>query len=303
MIMKELPLVTIVTPSYNQGRFIEETILSVLNQDYSNIEYIVIDGGSTDQTLDILRKYDGRLTWFSEKDKGQTDAINKGLRLAKGEILAYLNSDDTYLPGAISRAVRYLTSENPDSSFVYGEGYHITAEGKIIGRYPTESFDFQHLAETCYICQPTTFWKRGVMETIGLFDDSLHYALDYDYWIRIAKQYGTLGHINDYLANSRFYRETKTLSKRVEAHAESLNVIRNHYGTGNVPSTWIYAYAHMYMDRLISRDTKAKNGLFIMGMTMMTVLKFLQYNHAIPLSEFKRWKEWYLDSLFHYRKS
>ena len=99
--MQEPPLVTIVTPSYNQGRFIEETILSVLNQDYPSIEYIVMDGGSTDQTLDILRKYTGRLTWYSEKDKGQSDAINKGLRLAKGEILAYLNSDDTYLPGAI----------------------------------------------------------------------------------------------------------------------------------------------------------------------------------------------------------
>ena len=120
MITQELPLVTIVTPSYNQGRFIEETILSVLNQDYPNIEYIVMDGGSTDQTLEILRKYEERVTWFSEKDKGQTDAINKGLRLAKGEILAYLNSDDTYLPGAVTRAVRYLTSENQDSCVYRG---------------------------------------------------------------------------------------------------------------------------------------------------------------------------------------
>ena len=193
--MQEPPLVTIVTPSYNQGRFIEETILSVLNQDYPRIEYIIMDGGSTDQTLDILRKYTGRLTWHSEKDNGQSDAINKGLRLAKGEILAYLNSDDTYLPGAITRAVRYLTAKNPDSPLVYGEGYHITAEGTIIERYPTEPFDFQHLAETCFICQPTTFWKRDVMETIGLFDENLHYAMDYDYWIRVAKHYGTLGYL------------------------------------------------------------------------------------------------------------
>jgi glycosyltransferase involved in cell wall biosynthesis len=301
--MQDFPLVTIVTPSYNQGRFIEETILSVLNQDYPNIEYIVIDGGSTDNTYNILKKYSGRITWFSEKDKGQTDAINKGLRLAKGEILAYLNSDDTYLPGAVTRAVQYLTSENPDSPFVYGEGYHITAEGTIIERYPTEPFDFRHLAETCFICQPTTFWKRDVIEKIGLFDEDLHYAMDYDYWIRIAKYYGTLGYISDYLANSRFYQETKTMSKRLEAHAEILNVIRKHYGKGNIPSTWIYAYAHMYMDRLVSRDTKPKNALFILGMTTMTALKFLQYNRAIPFSEFKRWKEWYVDSLFHYGES
>jgi hypothetical protein len=141
------------------------------------------------------------------------------------------------------------------------------------------------------------------METIGLFDESLHYAMDYDYWIRIAKQYGTLGYINENLANSRFYQETKTMSKRLEAHAEILNVIRNHYGRGNIPSTWIYAYAHIFMDRHISRDTKAKTAFFILGMTTMTILKFLQYNHAIPFSEFERWKKWYVDSLFHYCKS
>lgn len=299
--MQELPLVSIVTPSYNQGRFIEETILSVINQDYPNIEYIVMDGGSTDQTLEILKKYDGRLTWFSEKDKGQTDAINKGLRLAKGEILAYLNSDDTYLPGAVSRAVHYLTAENPDSSFVYGEGYHITAEGKIIERYPTESYDFRRLAETCYICQPATFWKRGVIETIGLFDDGLYYAMDYDYWIRIAKQYGTLGHINDYLANSRIYPETKTKSKPFEIHAEILNLIRKHYGKGNIPLNWIYAYAHYYMDRLVSGQTRPNNVFFMLGTTLISALKCLEYNHTIPLSDFKRWKEWYVDNLFHSR--
>jgi glycosyltransferase involved in cell wall biosynthesis len=300
MIMQKLPLVTIVTPSYNQGRFIEETILSVLHQDYPHIEYIIMDGGSTDQTLDILLKYSNRLAWYSEEDNGQTHAINKGLRLAKGEILAYLNSDDTYLPGAITRAVRYLTVENPDLPLVYGEGYHISAEGSIIERYPTEPFDFRHLAETCFICQPTTFWKRDVIEKVGLLDENLHYAMDYDYWIRIAKHYGTLGYLNEYLANSRFYQETKTMSKRFEVHKEILHVVRNHYGKGNIPSTWIYAYAKYYMDRFFSRQTRPENLVFMGGMTMIAAIKFLQYNHSIPLSEFKRWKAWYIDGLFHH---
>ena len=296
--MQEPPLVSIVTPSYNQGQFIEETILSVVNQDYPRIEYIIMDGGSTDETLDILRKYTGLLTWYSEKDKGQSDAINKGLRLAKGEILAYLNSDDTYLPGAFTRAVRYLTAENPDSHFVYGEGYHITAEGTIIERYPTEPFDIRRLAETCFICQPTTFWKRDVMETIGFFNENLHYALDYEYWIRIAKQYGTLGYLSEYLANSRLYQETKTLSKQFEANEERLNVIRDHFGKGNIPPALIYAYAHYYMDRLVSRETRSKKAFFMLGKTMIAALKFLQYNHTIPFSDVKQWKEENIDALF-----
>jgi glycosyltransferase involved in cell wall biosynthesis len=299
MVMKELPLVTVITPSYNQGRFIEETILSVLNQDYPNIEYIIMDGGSTDQTLEILWKYKDRITWYSEKDKGQSDAINKGLRLAKGEILAYLNSDDTYLPGAITRAVLYLTSENPDLPLVYGEGYFITAEGTIIERFPTEPFDLRYLAKTCFICQPATFWKRDVLETIGLFDENLHYAMDYDYWIRVAKHYGTLGCTHEYLANSRVYPETKTMSKRFEAHAEILNVIRTHYDNGNIPSTWIYAYAHFYMDRLVSRKTFPENAVFMLGTTIIAAIKFLQYNHTITVSEFKQWKKWFVHGLTH----
>src|SRR4030042_198392 len=117
---KELPLVSIVTPSLNQGRFIEETILSVKNQTYPRIEYIVIDGGSSDGTLDILNKYSDSLIWISERDKGQSDAINKGWKMSKGEIIAYLNADDTYMPGAVETAVRFL-ADNMDVGLVYGE--------------------------------------------------------------------------------------------------------------------------------------------------------------------------------------
>lgn len=296
--MQELPLVSIVTPSYNQGRFIEETIVSVITQDYPCIEYIVMDGGSNDQTLDILRNYTGQVAWYSERDRGQSAAINKGLRLAKGEILAYLNSDDTYLPGAITRAVHYLTVENPDLPFVYGEGYHITAEGSIIERYPTEPFNFGRLVETCYICQPTTFWKRDVMDTIGLFNENLHFALDYEYWIRIAKQYGTLGYLPEYLANSRLYQETKTLSKQFEANEERLNVIRDQFGKGNIPPALIYAYAHYFMDRFVSRENGSKKALFMLGKTMIAALKFLEYNYTLPLSDVKQWKEENIDPLF-----
>jgi glycosyltransferase involved in cell wall biosynthesis len=295
--MKEnKPLVSVITPSFNQGRFIEQTILSVLNQDYPNIELIVMDGGSSDETVDILKRYNDRIIWISEKDKGQAHAINKGLNLAKGEILAYLNSDDTYLPGAIGRAVRYFTLEKPDAKFIYGEGYHVTEGGRIIERYPTELFDYQRLAETCYICQPATFWKREVIEKVGLFNERLNYAMDYDYWIRIAKKYGNLRHVPEYLANSRFYQDTKTVSRRLEAHAEILDVIREHYGRQNVPMTWINAYAHVFMHRIVSRETKLKNIIFILGITFVAAGKCLQYYRKIPVSLLQNWGKWYIDA-------
>jgi glycosyltransferase involved in cell wall biosynthesis len=204
------PLVTIITPSYNQGRFIEETINSVLSQDYSNIEYIVVDGGSSDNTIDILRKYDGKLTWISEKDNGQSDAINKGFKMATGEIVAWLNSDDTYEPGAVSAAVNYFIN-NPDCVLVYGEG-DITDEfsNKVKRFEATQDFDLWMLVNVWdYIMQPTTFFKRESLEKVDYLDVNLYWCMDWDLWIKLAS-IGEVGYLNQVLANSREYAETKT---------------------------------------------------------------------------------------------
>jgi glycosyltransferase involved in cell wall biosynthesis len=203
------PLVTVVTPSFNQGRFIRETIESVLAQNYPSIEYLVIDGGSTDETLGILKKYPGRFYWVSEKDKGQANAINKGWSRARGEILAWLNSDDVYLPGAISKAVAFL-QDHPEVGTGYGEGYHIDEEDQVIERYPTEPFDRERLKETCFICQPTVFIRRKVLEEVGFLDESLRYCMDYDLWFRMARKF-KFGYLPEYLACTRFYKGTNTL--------------------------------------------------------------------------------------------
>jgi glycosyltransferase involved in cell wall biosynthesis len=251
-VAREGPLVSIVTPSYNQGRYIEETIQSILDQDYPNLEYTVVDGGSSDNTIEILKKYEGRLTWISEKDRGQADAINKGFRMAKGEILAWLNSDDTYLPGAIRKAVRYFEA-HPEVGLLYGEGYHIDESGAIIERYYTEPFDYQRLGEICFICQPTVFMRAEVVRAVGLLDIDLHYCLDYEYWMRIAKRF-LIGYLDEYLANSRLHTDTKTLSKRVEVHQETLQVVKKH--RGQVPVRWINAYAHVLLTEKLMGKTQ-----------------------------------------------
>lgn len=281
-------LITVVTPSYNQGRFIKDTIESVLSQDYSPIEYMVMDGGSSDETISVLNNYRDRFYWVSEKDKGQSNAINKGWGRAKGDILAYINSDDIYLPKAISKAAAYMV-KHPEVAAVYGEGYHIREDGTVIERYPTEPYNRERLTETCFICQPTVFIRRSVLEEIGLLDESLSYCMDYDLWLRIAERY-PLSYLPEYLACTRFYSETKTLGKRIEVHREILKVVRRHNGI--VPPRWIYAYGHAFCERYVNREKPLGNLLFIMMLINISLIKFIEYNHYVPVSEWKRMKEW-----------
>ena len=238
------PLVSIITPSYNQGEFIKATIDSVLNQDYPNIEYIVMDGGSTDETVEILKSYGDKIIWVSEKDGGQADAVNKGIAKAKGDIIGWLNSDDTYCEGAISRIVDYFYS-HPKIDMVYGEGYYIDKSGKITDRYPTAMFNYEELAHTCYICQPTAFFTTDIVKKVGLLDKDLHLCMDYELWMKIGRV-GKVAYISDYLATSRMYEENKTLSRRTEVYKEVCKTVKKYYGY--VPRSWCQGYAYYLTD-------------------------------------------------------
>jgi glycosyltransferase involved in cell wall biosynthesis len=238
--MDDLPLVSIVTPSLNQGRFIRDAIESVLSQDYPKIEYIVMDGGSTDDTLTILRSYDHRLVWTSKPDLGQADAVNAGFHLAKGEIFGWLNSDDTYLPGAVKAAVDHL-STSPDTAAVYGDAYYIDDRNSVIGIYPTEDFDLNRLAEACTICQPAAFVRRAAFNTVGGLDTTLEYCMDYDLWIRLGQRF-RIERIPRYMANSRQYPQTKTWSCRQQLYAEIYAVAERSFGY--ISPHWRLSYAY-----------------------------------------------------------
>ncbi len=241
---QKLPLVSIITPSYNQGQFIKDTIESVLSQDYPNIEYIIMDGGSTDNTLSILQSYGDKLVWLSEKDDGQADAVNKGIQMAKGDIVGWLNSDDTYAPHAIKNAVTALL-RYPEAAVVYGESSYISESGEFIGRYLSEPFNYMRLAEFCIICQPSAFIRKDILMKNGCLNKNLHLCMDYDLWMRIGKKSDFI-YLPILMAQSRMYEQNKTLSRRGEVFQEIISTVHQNYGY--VPIGWIYGLIDYKME-------------------------------------------------------
>jgi glycosyltransferase involved in cell wall biosynthesis len=227
-----LPLVSIITPSFNQRAYIEKTLESVLSQDYPNIEYIVLDGGSTDGTRELLRTYADRLTLVLEPDDGQADAINKGMRMASGEILAWINSDDYYTPGAVRAAVDYLTA-HPDVGLVYGDVIAIDAAEREYGvRTHVRQVDADYLVNVRDdIVQPAAFWRASLWRTCGELDASLQYTLDYEYWMRAARQF-TLRYVPVVFARERLYSDAKTFRGSLARWDEIEAVARRHGGAG-----------------------------------------------------------------------
>jgi len=239
--------ISIVTPSLNQGRFIEETIRSVLLQGYPDLEYIIIDGGSTDGTVEIIQKYEKWLAfWVSEPDKGQSHAVNKGVSIAKGDIIGWLNSDDLYLLGTFEIVNRSFSHE-PD--MVFGDCHVINENNEVIKiRDVPQTFDVNRLiSEDNIIMQPSTFFKRSVFEEVGGLDESLEFAMDYDLWIRIGFKY-TVQRINAHLSCLRKHSHAKTykLNNTLQYH-ENLK-IRKKYG--GIKQSYQY-YRHFVIDRLL----------------------------------------------------
>jgi Glycosyl transferase family 2 len=231
------PLVSIITPSLNQAAFIGAAIESVLAQDYPQIEYLVVDGGSTDGTLDILRSYGPRIRWISEPDAGQSDAIDKGVRLTRGQVLAWLNADDVYLPGAVSRAVAAF-AEDSDRALVYGGAQDIDMHGHVVGpSRQIEPWSMRRLLEYGdFIVQPAAFFLRSAYDTVGGLDRSLHYCMDYDLWIKLGQRYA-VQYLDEPLAQTRIYDSTKTSSGGLRRLIEIEAMVRR-YGRTRLPACY-----------------------------------------------------------------
>jgi glycosyltransferase involved in cell wall biosynthesis len=224
-----LPLVSIITPSFNQARFLEATIRSVLEQDHPNIEYIIVDGGSSDGSMDIIQKYAPRLAWWvSERDQGQTDAINKGFARARGQVLAWLNSDDTYAPGAVSEAVRFLL-DHPEVGMVYGDCHFINEAGERVGTFPAAQTDLRRLRRGyVHIPQQAAFFRAELWKQVGPLDPTFFFAMDYDLWVRLATR-APLVYLPRPWANFRLHGGSKTMAANDRCWPE---MVRVHFRDG-----------------------------------------------------------------------
>ncbi|MBV8546335.1 MAG: glycosyltransferase [Acidobacteria bacterium] len=281
-------LVSIVTPSYQQARFIERTLESVSRQE-GGVEHIVMDGGSTDGTVEILERWRDRISFSSGRDGGQTAAINAGIVRARGEILGYLNSDDVYYEGAIAAAVDAF-ERDPAADVVYGDAVHIDAGDRIIGAYPVEEWSIDRLELVCFLCQPAVFFRRRVVERFGPFDARLNYCMDYEYWLRLGMNGARFVHIPMRLAASRVHDETKTRTRPREAHAEINNMLRE--TIGHVPDNWLWNYAHAVLDaRGVARSTDRS---YLLRAALLTAAAAVRWNGFPSMSLLRGTGSWFL---------
>ncbi|MCK6538908.1 MAG: glycosyltransferase [Anaerolineales bacterium] len=255
--MNAHPLVSIVTPSFNQARFLEATVRSVLEQDYPRIEYFIVDGGSTDGSVEIIKKYAEGLEdrqqavgfhkvdyWVSEPDKGQTDAINKGFARAQGDILAWINSDDTYEPGAVSAAVKYL-QEHPDVGLVYGDANFIDENGRVIGKFAARQTDYARLRRGyVHIPQQASFFRASLWREVGPLDPSFYFAMDYDLWVRIAAR-AAIHYTPQLWANFRLHSSGKTIAADDRCWPEMIRIHRRDGGN------WLSVIVAKYYVRMV----------------------------------------------------
>lgn len=259
--MNEQPLVTVVTPSYNQGEFIEETIKSVLSQTYKNVQYIVVDGGSTDRTMEVVDKYKDEIDIvIHEKDKGQSDAINKGFKLAQGKLVGWLNSDDIFYPECVDMIVK-LYQKKPDGSIYYNANCNrIDRDSSLIKTWTNKIPDKNYLLKVKYdVIQPGSFYRRDLVKSVNYLDESIHYCMDLDLWLKLL-QLAPIHYIEEPpLAAFRVWETSKTTNDKPEFIKNIRQVLLKH-GTPIYASTLLKTYWYTFKFNI--KDLLLKTGMY-----------------------------------------
>ncbi|MBV9999027.1 MAG: glycosyltransferase [Verrucomicrobia bacterium] len=281
------PSFSVVTPSYNQGRYIRATVESVLGQNIPGLEYLVIDGGSTDETLEVLRSYGDRLWFCSERDHGTADAINKGFARARGDLLGWLNSDDVYYPGTLSRVIA-LFEAHPEVDVIYGRAHHVDAGGRAIDEYPTEAWSFERLLEHCIISQPAAFFRRRTVEKFGPLAEAHKYCVDYELWIRWAQRGAKFLYVPEFFAATRLHEAAKTVALRLRCHEDINDILVERLGY--VPVRWLSNYAHIQTEQRVDRSRHEL--VFILLTAARCLLADLRWNKRISGSTVEMLSGW-----------
>jgi glycosyltransferase involved in cell wall biosynthesis len=253
--MSDLPRISIVTPSFNQARYLEATIQSVLSQNYPNLQYIIVDGGSTDGSVEIIRRYESSVAWWvSEKDRGQTNAINKGMARATGDVRAYLNSDDIYLPGALQRVGEHFAT-HPNTGLLHGRCRIMQENGRVTGEHFGSITRYDQIVDLWGVwwngrqfVQPEVFWSRQIAERIGPFNEELFFVMDYDYWLRAMREGASVSAIDFPLASFRLQPLQKS-TRKAEVSEELRQLVK--------PMLWERP------GRLPARDRRRLQGLWL----------------------------------------
>jgi len=258
---EERPWVSIITPTYNQAPFLRDTIESVLEQDYPHVEHIILDDGSTDETAKILSEYTGRVVWESQPNMGQTPTINKGWQRCRGEILTWLNSDDTFLPGALTKAVEYLR-QRPDVGVVFGDTLFTEEDGTPIERSVTrDAFDYQKFVLQCDnpIAQPSAFIRRSVIDDVGLLDPHYYYFMDWDFWLRAGARH-PIEYVTETFSTYRLHADSKTMAQAGRAAPELERMYKKYFALDYVP-----AEIQQHKNRAMANMYFTSGGYYING--------------------------------------
>jgi glycosyltransferase involved in cell wall biosynthesis len=283
---------SIITPSYNQGKFIKKTLLSVSKQKKKNfqIEHIVIDGKSSDSTIKILKTFKPAVKWISESDKGQTNALNKGILASSGDIIGWLNSDDIYYEDAIE-SVANIFKKNSNIQIIYGMADHIDKKDKPFETYLTIPFNYEILKDRCFICQPAVFFRRSLIDRYGLFDESLNFCMDYEFWLRLGQNDVKFNYLKKKLAGSRLYKETKTCSSQLKIMIEIVRMQKKKFNI--VSDTWVSSYAHN-VPRSLNLNQEKNPFMFFFIFLFSYYYCSVMYNGNIPIKTIKNHFEYFL---------
>ena len=256
-------LISFIIPSYQQGPLLKKCLDSINEQGLprNRFEVLVYDGGSDDESLSVLQEHKIKPTWVSRPDEGQAHAVNQGLRQARGAILAWINSDDYYVPGAIPKVLEFFKNHS-EQEILYGRADYVDRDGRHIEPYPTEPWNFFRLGEICYLCQPAVFFRPSILQKYGYLDESLYCAMDYEYWLRIGKLQ-PFYYLNEKVACSRLYPEAKSLRYKVRAEKEALLVAQRHTGAWSKKwkEGWVQFKTEEWMKRLNSDQEHSKTRL------------------------------------------